>query len=41
MAKYLALRIYNGYLEYNKVIKKYPKYKEEIDAYLAEWEENE
>lgn len=37
MAKYLAQRIYQGKLDYKAVIKKYPEYKKEIDAYLEEW----
>ena len=36
MAKYLAMRIKAGKLEYGKVIAKYPEFKEEIDKYLAE-----
>lgn len=35
MAKYLAMRIKQGKLEYDAVIAKYPQYKEEIDAYLS------
>lgn len=37
MAEYLAKRIYQGKLDYDEVIAKYPQYKEEIDAYLEEW----
>ena len=36
MAKYLAMRIKAGKLEYDKVLAKYPEFKEEIDKYLAE-----
>ena len=36
MAKYLAMRIKAGKLEYDKVITKYPEFKKEIDKYLAE-----
>lgn len=36
MAKYLAMRIKTGKLEYDEVIAKYPEFKEEIDKYLAE-----
>lgn len=37
MALYLAQRIYKGKLYYTMVIAKYPQFKTEIDAYLAEW----
>lgn len=36
MAKYLAVRIAGGYLNYDEVVAKYPRYKEQIDAYLEE-----
>ena len=36
MAKYLAMRIKQGKLDYDEVIAKYPELKEEIDKYLAE-----
>lgn len=35
MAPYLAMRIEMGKLDYNKVVKKFPKYKEDIDTILA------
>lgn len=35
MAPYLAMRIELGKLDYNKVVKKYPKYKEDIDTVLT------
>lgn len=35
MAAYLAMRIECGKLSYNKVVKKYPKYKDDIDEILA------
>ena len=35
MAKYLAMRIKDGALDYDEVIKKYPKLKSEIDRYLG------
>ena len=35
MAPYLAMRIEMGKLDYNKVVKKYPKYKDDIDTILA------
>lgn len=35
MAKYLALRIKAGKLDYDEVIAKYPQYKEEIDRILG------
>ncbi len=40
MAKYLAKRIYGGYLDYNEVIAKYASLKTQIDAELAKlgWE---
>lgn len=40
MAKYLAKRIYGGYLDYNEVILKYASLKTQIDAELAKlgWE---
>lgn len=34
MAKYLAKRIYDGKLDYNDVIRKYPNLKVQIDAEL-------
>jgi len=34
MAKYLANRIFGGYLDYDEVIAKYPQYKEGIDDWL-------
>lgn len=36
MAKYLAKRIFDGFLEYDAVVAKYPKYKDAIDAFLIE-----
>lgn len=35
MARYLALRITAGKLDYDEVIAKYPQYKEEIDRILG------
>ena len=35
MAKYLAMRIKAGKLDYDEVIVKYPEFKDEIDAILA------
>lgn len=35
MAPYLAMRIEMGKLDYNKVVKKFPKYKDDIDTILA------
>lgn len=35
MAPYLAMRIEMGKLNYNKVVKKFPKYKDDIDTILA------
>lgn len=34
MARYLALRIAGGFLDYDAVIAKYPQYKAAIDKYL-------
>ena len=36
MAKYLAMRIKMGKLDYDEVIAKYPNLKREIDEYLKE-----
>lgn len=38
MEKYLCMRIHDGKLEYDAVIKKYPKLKARIDEILAEYE---
>lgn len=35
MARYFAMRIEMGALDYNLVISKYPQYKDGIDAILA------
>ncbi len=35
MAPYLAMRIEMGKLYYNRVVKKFPKYKDDIDTILA------
>lgn len=35
MAPYLAMRIEMGKLDYNRVVKKFPKYKDDIDTILA------
>ena len=35
MAPYLAMRIEMGKLDYTKVVKKFPKYKDDIDTILA------
>lgn len=35
MAAYFAYRLENGKLNYNKVVNKYPRYKEDIDFILA------
>lgn len=34
VASYLAKQILKGNLDYDKVVKHYPQYKEEIDTYL-------
>lgn len=36
MAKYLAIRIAGGYLDYDLVVAKYPQYQNAIDDYLKE-----
>lgn len=36
MEKYLAHRIEGGHLDYSAVVKRYPKYKKEIDRILTE-----
>lgn len=36
MAKYLAMRIKQGKLNYEEVVAKYPQYKNEIDIILDE-----
>ena len=36
MAEYLAMRIKEGKLDYDSVIKKYPQFKDEIDKILGE-----
>ena len=36
MARYLAMRIYQGALDYNAVIARYAKYKTAIDQILKE-----
>ena len=36
MANYLAGRIEKGKLNYNEVVAKYPQFKDEIDAILAD-----
>ena len=36
MARYLARQIYNGKLDYDAVVAKYPQYKDEIDEILAD-----
>lgn len=38
MARYLAMRIHQGKLDYDEVIAKYPNLKEDIDKYLAQYE---
>lgn len=38
MEKYLAMRIHDGKLEYNAVIKKYPNLQPRIDEILAGYE---
>lgn len=38
MAEYLANQIYNKKLDYEAVIRKYPRYKEVIDATLAKYD---
>lgn len=40
MAEYLADRIENGYLDYDKVVEKYPQFKDEIDVLLGRSDEN-
>ena len=35
MARYLAMQIKKGNLNYNEVVAKYPTLKDEIDGYLA------
>lgn len=37
MATYLAIRIMEGYLNYEAVVAKYPQYKDAIDAYLKRY----
>ncbi|UVX69106.1 MAG: hypothetical protein [Bacteriophage sp.] len=34
MAGYLAMRIMKGALDYSEVVKKFPQFKEDIDAIL-------
>lgn len=41
MAKYLAMRIKAGKLDYDTVIKRYPQYKEAIDEILSEEDGND
>ena len=36
MAKYLAMRIKTGKLDYDTVVARYPQYKDEIDKILKE-----
>lgn len=36
-AKYLAMQIYKGNLEEEKVMKLYPKYADEVKKYLEDW----
>lgn len=36
MAKYLYIRIEDGALNYDDVVAKFPQYKSEIDALMAE-----
>ena len=38
MAKYIAYQIYIGKMDYNEAIEKYPQFKDEIDTYLVEFE---
>lgn len=35
MAAYFAMRLEKGKLNYNKVVEKYPQYKDELDSILA------
>jgi hypothetical protein len=35
MGRYLAIRIEDGYLDYDKVVEKYPQFKDEIDLILG------
>ena len=35
MAKYLAMRIKGGHLEYDEVVAKYPQFQDEIDRILG------
>ena len=35
MAKYLAMRIKAGKLDYDEVVEKYPEFKDEIDRILG------
>lgn len=35
MAKYLAMRINGGHLDYDEVVAKYPQFKDEIDRILG------
>lgn len=37
MEKYLAIRIYEGKLNYNEVINKFPQYKNAIDSILCQF----
>lgn len=39
MEKYLAMRIHDGKLEYDAVIKKYPKLKTKIDEILKTYKD--
>ncbi len=39
MEKYLAMRIHDGKLEYDAVIKKYPKLKAKIDEILKTYKD--
>lgn len=41
MPSYLAKQIYNGALEYNQVVEKYPQFKEDIDKLLKAYTEND
>ena len=35
MVKYFAMRLEDGKINYNRVVEKYPQYKDEIDSILS------
>lgn len=40
MAKYIAYQIYMGAMGYDEAVSKYPKLQNDIDRYLAEFEQD-